>query len=87
VAKYDPLFEFLCRAGDAPLSLTFDEVEQLVGRLPAAATKFKQWWTNESSGGRHVQATAWLNAGREVERVDLHGRVVRFSAAGWRRGS
>jgi hypothetical protein len=55
--------------------------------LPASATKFKQWWENESAGGRHVQARAWLNAGREVERVDLVERVVRFSAAGWRRGS
>jgi hypothetical protein len=87
VAKYDSLFEFLCRAGDAPVSLTFDEVERLVGPLPASATKFKRWWANESAGGRDVHARAWLNAGREVERVDLGGRVVCFSAAGWRRGS
>jgi hypothetical protein len=55
--------------------------------LPASATKSKQWWENESSGARQVQAKAWLNAGREVERVDLRARFVRFSAASWRRGS
>jgi hypothetical protein len=87
VAKYDPLFEFLCRAADAPVAVTFDEVERLVGPLPASATKFKQWWANESTGGGHVQAKAWLNAGREVEHVDLSARLVRFSAARWRRGS
>ena len=87
VAKYDPLFEYLCRAADAPVVLTFDEVERLVGPLPASATKFKQWWHNESIGGRDVHAKAWLNAGRQVERVDLSERCVRFSAAGWRRGS
>ena len=87
MAKYDPLFEYLCRASDAPVELTFDEVERLVGPLPVSATKFKQWWENESTDGRHVQAKAWLNAGREVERVDLNERFVRFSAASWRRGS
>ncbi len=87
VAKYDPLFEYLCRAADAPVVLTFDEVERLVGPLPASATKFKQWWHNESTGGRDVHAKAWLNAGRQVERVDLSERCVRFSAAAWRRGS
>ena len=87
LTKYTPLFEVLCRADDAPISLTFDEVERLVGPLPASATKFKQWWANESTGGRNVQATAWLNAGRQVERVDLTERLILFSAARWRRGS
>ena len=87
MAKYDPLFEFLCRAGDGPVAMSFDEIERLVGRLPASASKFKQWWENEAIGGRHVQAKAWLNAGREVEGVDVDRRSVRFSAAGWRRGS
>jgi hypothetical protein len=87
VAKYDPLFEVLCRAADGPVSLTFDEIERLVGPLPASASKFTQWWENESTGGRHVQARAWLNAGREVEHVDLSRRTVRFSTAGWRRSS
>ena len=87
VAKYDALFEFLCRAGDGPVTLSFDEIERLVGSLPVSATKFTQWWTNESVGGRHVQARAWVNSGRDVEHVDLNRRVIRFSAARWRRGS
>lgn len=87
MARYDPLFEFLCRAGDGPVTLTFDEIEALVGPLPASASNLKQWWENEPSGGRHVQARAWLNSGRHVERVDPGGRIVGFSAARWRRGS
>ena len=58
MAKYDPLFEFLCRAPDGPISMTFDEIEALVGLLPASAAKFKQWWENETPGGQHVQARA-----------------------------
>lgn len=33
VAKYDPLFDHLCRAGDGPVEMTFADVERLVGRL------------------------------------------------------
>ena len=86
MAKYDPLFEHLCRAGDGPLDLTFDDVARLVGGLPASAESYRAWWANEV-GPRHPQVKAWLNAGREVVSVDIDGRVVRFSAARWTRGA
>jgi hypothetical protein len=87
VAKYDPLFEYLCRVGTGPVEMTFAEIERLVGSLPASAAEHQAWWANESEGGRHVQARAWLNAGREVERVDQATGRVWFSAPTWRRGS
>lgn len=87
VAKYDPLFEHLCRAADAPLDMSFDEIEALVGVLPPSAVRSQGWWTNQPGGSRKVQTSAWLNAGREVERVDRQARRVRFSAPSWRRGS
>ena len=88
VAKYDPLFELLCRAGDEPVTLEFDEVERLVGPLPAAAMKSRRWWGNDpSSEAQNAQSKAWLNAGREVESVDHAARRVRFGPPGWRRGS
>ena len=86
MAKYDPLFEHLCRVGDTPVVMTFDEIDALVGGLPPASGQ-QAWWANESGGARHVQARAWLNAGREVEHVDRQGRRVRFSAPTWRRGA
>lgn len=86
MAKYDPLFRHLCKADDGPLSMTFDEIDLLVGALPQAALSHRSWWANDVDG-RHVQAAAWLNAGREVATVDLSRRSVRFSAAGWRRGA
>ena len=87
MAKYDPLFEHLCRAGDEPLEMTFEEISALVGGLPASATTNHKWWANEPSGAKHSQAKAWLNAGREVERVDRSAGRVRFSAPGWLRGA
>jgi hypothetical protein len=86
VAKYEPLFEHLCRAGDGPLEMTFNQIDALVGALPASARTHRSWWANETRG-RHMQAAAWVNAGREVGAVDLRAQTVSFTAARWRRGS
>jgi len=66
--------------------MSFDEIGDLVGALPASATARTAWWSNDASGSS-AQARAWLNAGREVERVDQNRRVVRFTAPQWRRGA
>lgn len=86
MAKYDPLFEHLCKATDGPLELSFEAVGALVGGLPNSAYLYSAWWSNEA-GGRHVDAHAWMNAGRLVERVDLNRQIVRFSAARRNRGA
>jgi hypothetical protein len=86
VAKYDPLFEHLCRCADGPVVLEFGEIARMVGGLPTSAERLGSWWANEAGGG-HVQAHAWLNAGREVVAVDRTRRTVTFSAASWRRGA
>jgi hypothetical protein len=87
MGKYDPLFRHLATCGDGPVEMTFDEIERLVGSLPASATRYAAWWSNEGADSTHVQSAAWMNAGREVESVDRTGRRVRFSDARWRRSS
>lgn len=87
MGKYDPLFEHLCRSPDAPVEMTFDEIAALVGALPPSATRSPAWWANIPGASRNVQASAWLNAGREVEAVDRNAGRVRFSSPTWRRGS
>jgi hypothetical protein len=87
MAKYDALFRHLATCGDGPVEMTFDEIERLVGPLPASATRYAGWWSNVGSDSTHVQSAAWMNAGREVESVDRSGRRVHFSAARWRRSS
>ena len=86
MAKYDPLFEHLCRVGDDPVDMSFDEVAALVGGLPASAERHRAWWGNEVDP-QHVQAKAWINAGREVSAVDLAAKTVTFGPARWTRGS
>jgi hypothetical protein len=86
MAKYDALFRYLCTAGDGPVEMTFDEIEHLVGALPAAATTRREWWSNDHTA-RAAHSRAWLDAGRQVDEVDRANRRVRFSAARWRRSS
>lgn len=87
VAKYDPLFEHLCRADDGPLEMTFDEISRLVGGLPPTAYVRPAWWSNDPDTGAHIQAAAWRNAGRRIQHLDLRAELVRFSAAQWDRGA
>jgi hypothetical protein len=86
VAKYDKLFEWLCQQPDQAVELAFTDIDHLVGGLPASARRHRAWWANEIDGA-HVQASAWLNAGREVDSVDVNAARVRFTRAHWRRGA
>jgi hypothetical protein len=80
VGKYDALGQWLLRAGDGPIEVSFRELDRIVpGGLPASARTHQAWWANEEVGS-HVQARGWLAVGRFVERVDLNAQIVRFSA-------
>jgi hypothetical protein len=41
-------------------------MDRLVDGLPPSAHRHRAWWSNERKGN-HVQAAAWLEAGRRVE--------------------
>jgi hypothetical protein len=74
--KYAPLLDHLDKT-KGPVDLTFGEVSRLVGGLPPSAYRHAAWWSNSDRG--HVQAEAWLRAGRRVARIDLVGERVLFS--------
>jgi hypothetical protein len=57
--------------------MSFEEVADLVGGLPASAFKYREWWANEQSGS-HVQARAWAEAGWRVSEVSLSRQTVMF---------
>jgi hypothetical protein len=74
MSKYTPLKEHLSRHG-ASVTMTFDEVANLVGGLPASAFEYAPWWAKEHS--THVQARAWMEAGFAAH-PNLTARMVRF---------
>lgn len=73
---YQPLHDHLANyeAGDE-LTLTFSEIEHLVGRLPLEARRRRQWWAN----GADVQAQAWQAAGWRTALVDMATEQVLFT--------
>jgi hypothetical protein len=79
MGKYDPLQRRLESGGSGPITMSFAELDKLVGGLPRSASIHRVWWNNEpASNTRHVQSLAWLNAGRAVDHVVL-SEWVRFS--------
>jgi hypothetical protein len=73
--KYEKLTEWL---KNPTVALTFSEIEQIIGdKLPEAATKYRPWWANERNA-QSRQCKYWLDAGWEVGKVDLKGRMVLF---------
>lgn len=81
-SKYHPLFEFLLFCGQGEKTLTFAEIEALIGaRLPPSARRREEWWSNNASG--HSQARAWLRANYKAGGVDLARETITFRLDGW----
>ena len=78
VSKYDGLESHLkFRAAFTGLvKLSFARIDGLIGsNLPISAFRDEAWWSNSSSS---VHAKAWLNAGWEVQEVNLKEGYVIF---------
>ena len=75
-ARYNPLRDYLVGYRASQLNLTFGYIEQILKfELETAAYTFKSWWENDR---QNPQAFAWLEAGWEVEDVDLQREGVVF---------
>ena len=71
-SKYEPLEVHLSdmRAISQKVSLSFKEVEQIIGsKLPRSAYTYREWWSNQTDASNRPQAKAWLSAGFLVESV------------------
>lgn len=79
MAKYQPLTEFLEHQSRKRVTLTFEEIEQIIGQpLAGSALKYPAWWANEfNPDTSHTQARAWLGAGYSVS-VNLIRQTARF---------
>jgi hypothetical protein len=81
MSKYDPLAIFLKQSAVQRLSMSFAEIEKVLGfKLPTSAHGYPAWWANERTS--HVQARSWMAAGYETEQVDLTGKKLVFKRTG-----
>lgn len=75
MGKYEPLRDYLAsRSGDKE-SMTFSQLERLVGPLPDSAHQHRAWWGNDDYKS---QSQAWRAAGWHVESVDQASGQVLF---------
>ena len=75
--KYAPLAAYLAaQPGDA-VTLSFAEIETLIGaRLPPTARR-QSWWSNSPRWFPH--ARTWLATGWRIQTVNLAWRTVTFT--------
>ncbi len=76
-SKYDPLQTYLKAQSGAQVSMSFAEIERLIGcKLPPSARKHRPWWSNNPSNS--VITKAWLNASYRTAQVDMQGECLVF---------
>ena len=76
MSRYSSLTEHLLDDEEDVVTLTFAQLDEIVGTLPPSARKYAAWWANSSSSAH--QSKYWLDAGRRA-RPDLAEERVHFS--------
>lgn len=75
-SSYAAIGTYLQDASGKETTLSFDDIEGIIGRpLPASAHRHRAWWANTDT---HSQALTWLAAGWKVEAADLDAKEVTF---------
>ena len=78
--KYQPLTEYLLKSNKDEITLSFSEIEAILGfTLPASAKNYAVNWSNTKSVGL---PWAWLNAGYKTHNTDMKKGVVHFTKIG-----
>jgi hypothetical protein len=71
--KYGPLRTHLEGTGRDKVSMTFRQIEDLVGKLPKSAYLYQAWWGNHEGNS---QAKGWMAARYLVEADPAHRAVI-----------
>jgi len=78
-SKYDRLGDHLAAIGAATITLTFAEVEAVVGPLPDTAHRSVEWWGATAFGHySNAHAFHWRRAGYVADHLDFVGETVTF---------
>lgn len=78
LGKYEPLYRYLCSQSNGTVTLSFTELEKILGfALPKSANTYTMWW---SPGGSHTHCQAWVQAGYRAVNVQqgIQNRQMTF---------
>ena len=74
--KYRFLADYLHEHGGDTITMSFDQIEQLVGdKLPRSAYNYRAYWSNTDT---HTISRAWMRAGYMTTYVNLLAKKVTF---------
>jgi hypothetical protein len=78
-SKYDGLADHLATIGTPIVTMTFAEVEAIVGPLPETARRSVEWW-GVTVSGRYTNAHAlgWWLAGYVADRPDFAAHTATY---------
>lgn len=75
--KYLFLTEYLLKSNKEEITLTFKEIEKILGfELPVSTKKYAVNWSNTNT---LTLPLAWLNAGYKTHNTDMKNQIVHFS--------
>ena len=78
--KYQPLADYLLNSGKDDLTLTFLEIETILGfELSPSHKKSRPNWSNNE---HEALSKGWLNAGYRTYGVEIENGIVRFKKVG-----
>ncbi len=81
MSKYDPLKIHLNLSENQTITLSFSEIEKILGKpLPTSAFRHNAWWSNEVKG-THTQSNSWMDSGYRTKDLDLNMQRVTFRKA------
>jgi len=75
-SRYDPLTRFLTAGRNITITLSFEQIELILGcKLPPSAHIYTLWWRNNDSSHQHCWS--WNGVGYDAE-PDLVNKLVAF---------
>ena len=79
MSKYAALRTFLAGKRVESVTMTFAEIEKIVGFKLPHSRKYPAWWSNNPTN--NVMTSEWLEAGYKTEQVDIAGERLVFRRA------